>query len=179
MIGSMHASAFIALGANMPFNGMEGPSLLAQALDAMRETGFELRAASGVWRTPAWPPGADQPDYFNAVVEMAAKGVAPEAIFDRTRTIETAFGRERRTRWAARTLDLDLVALGELSGCFGEVILPHPRMHERAFVLAPMAEIAPGWRHPERGQTVREMLAALGSSGGYRRVSDLGPSGAG
>ncbi|MBC7770633.1 MAG: 2-amino-4-hydroxy-6-hydroxymethyldihydropteridine diphosphokinase [Phycisphaerales bacterium] len=169
----MHASAFIAMGTNMPFNGAEGPTLLAQALSAMREAGFMLRAASGVWRTPAWPPGADQPDYFNAVVEVDAKLSEPQAAYAQMRTIEAQFGRARRTKWESRTLDLDLLAVGDLQGAFGEIILPHPHIHERAFVLAPMAEIAPDWRHPSLGLAVSEMLAALDLSEGYRRVSAL------
>lgn len=158
----------------MPFGGAEGPALLTQALDAMREAGFELRAASGVWRTPAWPPGADQPDYFNAVVVADLPGAGPEAIYAALRQIEARFGRERRMRWESRTLDLDLLALGAAEGVFGEIILPHARLHERVFVLAPLAEVAPDWRHPGRGETVRDMLAALEVGEGYRRVSDLG-----
>lgn len=158
----------------MPFGGVAGPALLTQALDAMREAGFELRAASGVWRTPAWPPGADQPDYFNAVVVADLPGAGPEAIYAALRQIEARFGRERRTRWESRTLDLDLLAFGAAEGVFGEIILPHARLHERVFVLAPLAEVAPDWRHPGRGETVRDMLAALEVDEGYRRVSDLG-----
>lgn len=159
----------------MPFGGVEGPALFAQALDAMREAGFELRAASGVWRTPAWPPGADQPDYFNAVVAADLPGAGPETIYAILRQIEARFGRERRTRWESRTLDLDLLAVGAAEGAFGEIILPHARLHERVFVLAPLAEIAPAWLHPGRGETVREMLAALEVGEGYRRVSDMPP----
>ncbi|HYD88512.1 MAG TPA: 2-amino-4-hydroxy-6-hydroxymethyldihydropteridine diphosphokinase [Vitreimonas sp.] len=169
----MHASAFIALGTNLPFEGAEGSALLARAVEAMREAGFELRAVSGVWRTPAWPPGSDQPDYFNAVVEADAREDGPRAIYDKLRAIEATFGRKRRARWESRTLDLDLLALGALSGVFDGIAVPHPRLQERVFVLAPFAEVAPDWRHPELGETVAHMLARLEVDEGYRRVSDL------
>lgn len=161
----------------MPFSGVSGVALLRQAIVAMREAGLSLRALSGVYRTPAWPPGADQPDYFNAVVEIDAGGLTPPALFELLSGIERQFGRERRTRWEPRTLDLDIVAMDGFAGRFGDIELPHARAHERAFVLAPLAELAPGWRHPGLSQTAAELLAGLGPGGGCRRVDDLSPPG--
>lgn len=168
----MHANAFIAMGTNMPFAGVSGVELLRAALAAMSGAALRVSAKSSVWRTPAWPPGADQPDYFNAVVEVIDPP-APEVLYASLRAIEQSFGRERRTRWEPRTLDLDIVAMSGWSGRFGDLMLPHERMHERSFVLAPLAEIAPGWVHPASGRSVRELLAALPAGEGYRRVDDL------
>lgn len=161
----------------MPFAGVSGAALLRRAIAAMREAGLSLRALSGVYRTPAWPPGAAQPDYFNAVVEIDAAGLTPQALFELLSGIERRFGRERRARWESRTLDLDIVAMEGFTGRFGDVELPHARAHERAFVLAPLAEIAPVWRHPVLSRSAAELLAALGTGQGYRRVDDLSPPG--
>src|SRR5690606_18325701 len=128
---------------------------------ALTSAGLGLRAKSGVWRTAPWPPGAKQPDYVNAVVELDPGGLLPQPLYQSLCAIERAFGRERRERWAARTLDLDILAMGRLAGRFDGVELPHPRLHERAFALAPLAEIAPGWRHPVLGRTAAEMLELL------------------
>lgn len=170
----MLSTAYIALGSNLAFQGLDCPALLARAVAALQTAGLEVRACSGIWRTPAWPP-SDQPDYYNAVAALDPAGRSPQALYGLLRDIEGRYGRERRERWAARTLDLDVVAINNLTGTFGGVILPHPHMHERRFVLAPLAEIEPGWRHPVLGKDVLDLLAALPDTAGYRRVQDLPP----
>ncbi len=168
----MPDTTFVALGANLPFEGAPARAVLSLAVSALRSAGLNPRALSGIWETAAWPPESGQPDYYNAVVELDRAGLAPQQLYEALGAIERCFGRERRERNAARTLDLDIVAMDGFVGTFEGLELPHPRMHERAFVLAPMAEIAPDWRHPILSRTAAELLADLPVSR-YRRVSDL------
>lgn len=166
-------SAFIALGSNLPFNGVSGAALLAQAAAALRSAGLRLCAASGVWQTAAWPSDSNQPDYVNAVIELDPGSRTPQQLYETLREIEIQFGRDRRERYAARTLDLDIVAMEGSVGSFGELVLPHPRLQERTFVLAPLTEIASEWRHPLLGRTPADFLAEISSRGEYRRIGDL------
>jgi 2-amino-4-hydroxy-6-hydroxymethyldihydropteridine diphosphokinase len=168
----MDNTAYIALGSNLPHAGEVGAVLLARAAAALKSAGHVPLAFSGVWQTAAWPP-SDQPDYFNAVIEVAVGDGSPQALYETLRAIEAQFGRDRRERWAARTLDLDIIAMGDLVGEFDGITLPHQRMHERAFVLAPLAEIAPGWRHPLLGKSAAGLLADLPVDYRYRRISDF------
>jgi 2-amino-4-hydroxy-6-hydroxymethyldihydropteridine diphosphokinase len=133
---------------------------------------------SRLWRSPAWPPGG--PPYVNAAAAIRTR-LSPDDLLAALHRLEAAFGRERRARWAARTLDLDLLAVDGLvrpdaatqgrwraldPGRQGReapegLVLPHPRMQDRAFVLLPMREVAPGWRHPLLGLDAEAMLLAL------------------
>ena len=174
--------ALIALGANLA-----GPwgAPLATIRRSLRELAPTLGAdgtsqarASALWRTPAWPGGAG-PDYVNAALALPGVTLDAAAILARLHELEARAGRTRAERWAPRPLDLDLIALGDVVAPDAEtqalwreapadrpeaplgLVLPHPRLEGRAFVLAPLAEVAPGWCHPLTGLSVAEMLAAL------------------
>jgi 2-amino-4-hydroxy-6-hydroxymethyldihydropteridine diphosphokinase len=116
------------------------------------------------WYLSAPVPPSGQPPYVNAVVALAADpGVTwdPAALLARLMEVETACGRQRSTPNAARTLDLDIVAIGDLVRDAADPIVPHPRAHLRAFVLAPLGDVAPDWVHPVLHKTAAELLADL------------------
>jgi 2-amino-4-hydroxy-6-hydroxymethyldihydropteridine diphosphokinase len=151
----------IGLGANLPSSQWGPPAAtLEAALDAFGALGIELLVRSGFYETAPVPP-SDQPRFVNAVAEVKT-AMGPEAMLQALLGLEARFGRVRQAVGAARVLDLDLLAYGEiLTPADAHPALPHPRLHERAFVLRPLAEIAPGWRHPRLGKTPEEMMAGL------------------
>ena len=156
----------IGLGANLP--AADGATPLATcraAAEALRGLpGLRLQALSRWYRSapvlsrPGAPAG--QPDYVNGVARLEGE-VDPAALLRQLQAIETAAGRRRGLPDAARTLDLDIIAIDDLVRDSPDPVLPHPRAHLRAFVLRPLAEVAPGWVHPRLHRTVEELLAAL------------------
>jgi 2-amino-4-hydroxy-6-hydroxymethyldihydropteridine diphosphokinase len=153
--------AYIALGGNLDFQGRPPVRTLEEALIRLGEEGVKVLARSRWYASPAWPDPS-KPAYVNGVAEVES-ALSPEALLTLLLEIETAFGRTRDQRWDSRTLDLDLIdAGGAVSGEEGDLlVLPHPRAHERAFVLLPLQEIAPDWRHPESGAGIAALIAAL------------------
>jgi len=169
----------IALGANLPSAAGQPAQTLIAALEMMAEQGLALVAVSRFYRSPAFPAGSG-PDYVNACAMLRAEAT-PAQVLARLHAIEEELGRVRTERWQARKIDLDLIAAGQtllpdapLQAAWralplerqmretpAELILPHPRLQDRGFVLIPLAEIAPGWRHPATGESVAEMAAAL------------------
>ena len=150
----------IALGANLPSPAGPPRATLEAALARLVEVEVAVVRRSSWYRT-APVPTSDQPWFVNgvAVVETAR---GPEALLALLLATERAFGRRRGARWAARTLDLDLIDHhGAVRAGPEPPILPHPRLGERAFVLAPLAEVAPGWRHPLSGLSAAALLARL------------------
>ncbi len=116
-------------------------------------------ALSRWYETEPVPPSG-QPPYINGVARL--EGTAdPADLLHALQAIELAHGRERGSIGAARTLDLDIVAMDGLVRAGPDPIVPHPRMHQRAFVLRPLLDVAPEWRHPQLGRSARALLAAL------------------
>lgn len=169
----------IAMGGNLPSEAGTPAETLMAAVALLRGEGAEIAAMSRFYRTAAFPAGTG-PDFVNAALTMRMPG-PPEEVLDLLHRVEATYGRLRARRWGARTIDLDLIAMGDRvcpdranfemwqaldpaeqqRHAPDRLILPHPRMQERAFVLVPLADVAPGWVHPVLGRSVTEMLAAL------------------
>jgi 2-amino-4-hydroxy-6-hydroxymethyldihydropteridine diphosphokinase len=151
----------VALGANLP--GPDGASPVEicrrAVVDLDRIPGLKLRGLSQWYESAPIPPSG-QPPYVNGVALLIG-GAEPAALLAVLQGIEQAHGRVRSAPNAARTLDLDLIGMGAMLRRAPDPILPHPRAHERGFVLAPLAEVAPGWVHPGLGLTAAALLARL------------------
>ena len=154
---------FIALGANVPSSAGPPAVTLRRALEVLPKYGVDVVGVSPFYRTRAWPNPADPP-FVNAVCEVKTR-LLPGELLKALLAVEKAFGRVRKKANEPRTLDLDLIDYGGLISDAEQLMLPHPRMHERAFVLRPLADIAPSWRHPDTGQGVFELLEIVGEAG--------------
>lgn len=159
MTSNSPSEILIALGANMP--SRVGPPLetLKAALAALGAAGVEILKVSSFYETAAWPDPADPP-FTNAAASLQTS-LQPVVLLELLHDTETALGRVRSRKNAPRTLDLDLLAYRDVILDGTRLILPHPRLAERRFVLEPLVEIAPEWRHPVTGLTPAQMLATL------------------
>ncbi len=170
---------YVALGSNISDDLSESRAVLE---DAIAQIGADtaIHARSPIYRTPCFPAGAG-PDFANAVIEIAAFGESIIEMLARLHDIEAAFGRRRLVRWGQRSLDLDLLACGgavlpdvktvshwielpaheQIKIAPDQLILPHPRIQDRAFVLGPWRDIAPDWEHPILNLSVQQMWNRL------------------
>jgi 2-amino-4-hydroxy-6-hydroxymethyldihydropteridine diphosphokinase len=160
----------VALGSNLAGAHATPAALLEAALERLTEVGLKVRARSSWWRSAAWPDAMDPP-FVNAVAIVETDAL-PREVMDMLTGIEREFGRTRHSANAPRTLDLDLIAYGRVVAADADLILPHPRAHERRFVMGPLAEIAPEWRHPVAAETAA-VLAARAAIGADARP--IGP----
>lgn len=151
----------VGIGANLPSPAHGSPlATCTAAVDVLDARGIIVRRRSR-WYSSAPVPASDQPNFINGVLQVETP-MPPEALLRVLHDIERAFGRRRGTRNAARVLDLDLLAYHNLTSAPGAALeIPHPRMHERLFVLQPLADLAPGWLHPRLRRSAAELLAAI------------------
>lgn len=154
----------IALGGNLG----DSQRILSEAIAVIAQApGIEVTARSHFYRTA--PVGPPQPDYINACI-LIETSLAPIALLHQLLSIENQFGRVRQVRWGARSLDLDLLFYGDRTLDILGLTVPHPRLHERPFVLVPLMDIAFDWQHPVLHQTTEQLLAQL-STAGVERLS--------
>lgn len=155
---SLPHQAFIALGSNL---GRRKKNITAAlgALESTRE--IEIGAISPLYETDAEGGPEGQPAFINGVVSVRTS-LSPERLLSVCQRIESLLGRTRDIQWGPRTIDLDLLAFDDEIASEPELTLPHPMMHERGFVMKPLADIAPNWVHPILQQTAASLLAGLG-----------------
>ena len=172
-------NCLIALGSNQEWEGVTSIDLVQRSVSELSKNDLIISKVSRLFRTPCFPLGSG-PDFVNAALQLKTT-LQPEQLLSVLHDIEAKLGRVRIRRWGSRTLDIDLLSYGnnilpDIDTFFSwhdlqfnlqrktsprQLILPHPRLHERAFVLAPLIDIAPEWKHPVLGKTVSEMFDAL------------------
>ena len=151
--------AYLALGSNL---GRRKKNIAAalNALETTRE--IEIVKVSGLYETEPEGGPDDQPLYINAVACIKT-GLTPDRLLAVCQNIEESLGRKRHIRWGSRTIDLDILSYDQEIRSDPDLILPHPMMHERSFVMEPLVEVNPDWMHPVLERTARSILESLGA----------------
>ncbi len=167
------------IGSNQKWSGLPSKDVVIETLRRFQEKNLYVRSLSRFYKTPAFPAGSG-PDFANVAIEILFKGES-DSLLEIFHSIEKEMGRKREKRWGERTVDIDLISFGtmvfpdvavqtswvnlplaeQMQKTPDRLIVPHPRMQDRAFVLGPLMDIAPDWCHPVTGQTVRQMYEAL------------------
>lgn len=150
-------AVIVALGANDKGQFSSCQEGLERALQRLSQSDCRIIARSDWWESAAWPDPSDPP-FINGVVVVQTSH-SPKALMAVLSRIEDELGRVRSIRNAPRTLDLDLIAYGRVVGDLDGLYLPHPRAEDRLFVMGPLAQIAPHWRHPVSEQTAKALAA--------------------
>ena len=156
----------IALGSNIG----DRLGTIRQAVMLLEERSLRISASSDVFETPPWGM-ENQPRFLNACV-LAETDILPRVLLELLLNIESDLGRTRRYKWGPREIDLDLLFYDDQVFNESGLVLPHPQMHRRAFVLVPLVQIAPDWRHPVLGKSVRELAGSL-DAGSIIRITRL------
>ena len=164
----------IGLGSNLSGKFGSPRGACGAALEALQNVGLEVIARSP-WYESAPVPISEQPRFVNGIVSIMTE-LAPAALLRQILEIETIMGRQRTKPNAARIIDLDLLAQGKLicDGVGDIPVLPHPRLHERAFVILPLADLMPNWQHPLTRYTALEMKTNLRADQEIHRMADAG-----
>ena len=169
----------IALGSNISLGRVQPLEIIKMAITELRETHINLVSLSRFYETPAYPEGSG-PNFINSVVKVEAN-YSPHGILKKLHEIEEKFKRQRNSRWSARTLDLDLIAMNgqvrpsnevfqywfdlslseQTAKIPSELILPHPRIQDRVFVLSPLLDIEPNWIHPILNKSAAQLYEEL------------------
>lgn len=159
---------FIAYGANLPWGEQSAMEALVNVVKQLQGEHISVKAVSSLWQSEAWPDPADPP-YINAVMRVSTQKT-PYQLLQYLHRIEAEAGRVRNTsdhinvnvpQNAPRTLDLDIIACNDQVISDEGLILPHPRAHERGFVMGPLAEIAPDWVHPVLKRTATDLYSQV------------------
>lgn len=166
------AVSYVSLGANV---GDPASQLWEATRKLASHDRVALRGRSSLWKTSPLGPVVDQPDFVNAVVKLVTS-LTPRALLTLCKAIEDSMARDRSKEqpMGPRPIDLDILTYGELVVQEDDLVLPHPKIAERAFVLEPLREIEPDFVHPATGKTVEEMLAAIEPGQKVERIGPLG-----
>ena len=154
--------AFLGLGANLG----DRLATLQRAVDLLADRGVRAIASSRVWATAPLGGPADKPEFLNAVIEIDPAALDPGDALDAAHEVETVLGRVRQERWGPRTIDIDILWWGDRVSDDPDLTIPHPRLHERAFVVLPLLDLEPDPRLPD-GRRLVELPAPQGEARPY------------